>query len=85
MRWERTILLAAAVTLPFTFAACETEGEEAGEAEINVETEEPEPVIIEDREPDVIVDEDDDGFEADVNVDEEGNVTGGVRVEDRDP
>lgn len=80
MRWNRSIMLAAAMTLPFTFAACETEGEETGEAEIDVETEEtPE-------RPDVIIDErEDEGFDADVNIDEEGNVSGGVEVKDREP
>lgn len=92
MRWNRSIVLAAAMTLPFTFAACETEGEETGEAEIDIETEEtPErpDVIIDEREPDVIIDErerpEDEGFDADVNVDEEGNVSGGVEVRDREP
>lgn len=87
MRWKRSIVLAAALMLPL--AACQTEGEEAGseEAEIEVEAPDvPEPdVIVEDQEPDVIVDEEDEGFEADVNVDEEGNVSGGVKVNEREP
>lgn len=92
MRWNRSIMLAAALTLPL--AACATEGDEAGtdEAEIEVEAPDRPDVIVEEEQPDVIVEErerdvpaEEEGFEADVNVDEEGNVTGGVRVEDREP
>ncbi len=87
MRWTGSIMLAAALMLPL--AACEADGDDGGADEVNVEVEGQDrpDVIVEDREPDVIVEEerDDDGFDADINVDEEGNVTGGVRVEDRDP
>lgn len=87
MRWTGSIMLAAALMLPL--AACQADGDDTGadEAEIEVEAPDEPDVIVEDREPDVIVEEerDDDGFDADINVDEEGNVSGGVRVEDRDP
>ena len=80
MRAPHWILLAFPIAL-FPLA-CSTEGDEAGEdTDIIVEDREPD-IIIEDRDPDVIVDERDDGFDAEVNVDEDGNVSGGIRVED---
>ena len=39
-------------------------------------------IVIEDQEPDVIIEQDDDGFEADVDVDEDGKVEAEVKVED---
>ena len=71
MRAPHWILLAFPIAL-FPLA-CASEGDEAGG-----DTD----IIVEDREPDVIVDERDDGFDAEVNVDEDGNVSGKIRVED---
>lgn len=87
MRWKGPIVLATALMLPL--AACQTEGEEAGtdEADIQVDAEMPEEpdIIVEDQQPDVIVDEEqpDEGVSADVNVDEEGNVSGGIEVDEQ--
>ena len=39
-------------------------------------------VIEEDQEPDVIIEQDDEGFEADVDVNEDGKVEAEVKVED---
>lgn len=38
--------------------------------------------VIEDREPDVIIEQDDEGIEAEIDVDEDGTVEGEVKVED---
>lgn len=38
--------------------------------------------VIEDREPDVIIEQDDEGLEADIDVDEDGTVEAEVKVED---
>ena len=38
--------------------------------------------VIEDREPDVIIEQDDEGFEAEIDVDDDGTVEGEVKVED---
>lgn len=82
MRWRGPILIATALMLPL--AACQAEGDEAGtdEADIKVDAELPdEPdVIVEDREPDVIVEENEEGVSGRIDVDEEGNVSGGVDV-----
>lgn len=81
MRWKGPMILATALLLPL--AACQSEGEEAGADEAQIDVETPD-VTVEDQQPDVIVDEEkpEEGISADVSVDEEGNVSGGVKVED---
>ncbi|HUP20334.1 MAG TPA: hypothetical protein VM778_10325 [Gemmatimonadota bacterium] len=71
LRW-----MLPAIAIAFFPLACTTEGDET-----TVIEDEPD-IIVDDRGPDVIVDERDDGIEAELNVDEDGNVTGGIRVEE---
>ena len=73
MRTLRWMIPAAGIVL-FSLVGCNNE-DATEEASDTI-------VIEEDQEPDVIIEQDDEGFQADVDVDEDGKVEAEVKVED---
>ncbi|HET6617377.1 MAG TPA: hypothetical protein VFH69_06175 [Gemmatimonadota bacterium] len=71
MRALRWMIPAAGIVLLSLVGCNEDATEEASDT-----------TVIEDQEPDVIIEQDDEGFEADVDVDEDGKVEAEVKVED---
>ena len=72
MRTLRWMIPAAGIVL-FSLVGCNEDATEEASDTI---------VIEEDQEPDVIIEQDDEGFQADVDVDEDGKVEAEVKVED---
>ena len=72
MRTLRWMIPAAGIVF-LSLVGCNEDATEEGSDTI---------VIEEDQEPDVIIEQDDEGFQADIDVDEDGKVEAEVKVED---